>query len=82
MNLRFPVLSSGEKTEAPSGGSMCTTLSSAVTGKGTVSANKTKTSGTVPEPLLPQDDLRAYAYEGDGSSAGSLGSAVSGQYCM
>ncbi|XP_063887776.1 uncharacterized protein LOC135115195 [Scylla paramamosain] len=29
--------------------------------------------------LLPaQDDLRAYAYEGDGSSAGSLSSALSG----
>lgn len=32
-----------------------------------------------PDPLLPRDDLRAYAYEGDGSSAGSLGSAKAGQ---
>lgn len=31
-----------------------------------------------PDPLLPRDDLRAYAYEGDGSSAGSLGSAKAG----
>ncbi|XP_071534252.1 neural-cadherin-like [Panulirus ornatus] len=29
-------------------------------------------------PLLPRDDLRAYAYEGEGSSAGSLTSAISG----
>lgn len=28
---------------------------------------------------LPTDDLRAYAYEGDGSSAGSLSSALSGK---
>ncbi|XP_042242201.1 neural-cadherin-like isoform X1 [Homarus americanus] len=34
--------------------------------------------GGTPEPLLPRDDLRAYAYEGDGSSAGSLSSAISG----
>ncbi|XP_063879939.1 putative neural-cadherin 2 isoform X2 [Scylla paramamosain] len=31
-----------------------------------------------PDPPLPRDDLRAYAYEGDGSSAGSLASAKSG----
>nr|XP_045604889.1 putative neural-cadherin 2 [Procambarus clarkii] len=31
-----------------------------------------------PEVLLPNDDLRAYAYEGDGSSAGSLTSTISG----
>lgn len=30
-----------------------------------------------PNPLLPRDDLRAYAYEGDGSSSGSLSSATS-----
>ncbi|KAK8742460.1 hypothetical protein OTU49_001889, partial [Cherax quadricarinatus] len=33
---------------------------------------------TAPEPLPARDDLRAYAYEGDGSSAGSLSSAISG----
>ncbi|XP_063588683.1 neural-cadherin-like [Penaeus indicus] len=68
----------GEKTEAPTGGSPCTTMASKVTAKGILGEGKGKNSGTVPEPLLPQDDLRAYAYEGDGSSAGSLGSAVSG----
>ncbi|XP_071534217.1 putative neural-cadherin 2 [Panulirus ornatus] len=31
-----------------------------------------------PDPLLAKDDLRAYAYEGDGSSAASLTSALSG----
>nr|XP_027213252.1 uncharacterized protein LOC113806327 [Penaeus vannamei] len=30
------------------------------------------------QPLLPQDDLRAYAYEGDGSPSGSLTSTVLG----
>lgn len=30
-----------------------------------------------PNPILPRDDLRAYAYEGDGSSSGSLSSATS-----
>nr|XP_045603729.1 putative neural-cadherin 2 isoform X2 [Procambarus clarkii]XP_045603730.1 putative neural-cadherin 2 isoform X2 [Procambarus clarkii] len=30
------------------------------------------------QPLLAQDDLRAYAYEGDGSSSGSLSSTVLG----
>ncbi|XP_069157547.1 putative neural-cadherin 2 isoform X1 [Procambarus clarkii] len=30
------------------------------------------------DPLPAKDDLRAYAYEGDGSSAGSLSSALSG----
>ncbi|KAK8742324.1 hypothetical protein OTU49_001805 [Cherax quadricarinatus] len=36
-------------------------------------------SGVVsPDPLPAKDDLRAYAYEGDGSSAGSLSSALSG----
>ncbi|CAL4193185.1 unnamed protein product, partial [Meganyctiphanes norvegica] len=30
------------------------------------------------DPLLAQDDLRAYAYEGEGSSAASLSSALSG----
>ncbi|KAK8742317.1 hypothetical protein OTU49_001799 [Cherax quadricarinatus] len=39
-----------------------------VTGTGVVS----------PDPLPAKDDLRAYAYEGDGSSAGSLSSALSG----
>ncbi|XP_047498493.1 uncharacterized protein LOC125045331 [Penaeus chinensis] len=34
--------------------------------------------GTPCEPLLPGEDLRAYAYEGDGSSAGSLSSTISG----
>ncbi|KAK4289685.1 hypothetical protein Pmani_037361 [Petrolisthes manimaculis] len=34
--------------------------------------------GPPPDPVLPRDDLRAYAYEGDGSSSGSLGSAKSG----
>ncbi|XP_069945615.1 putative neural-cadherin 2 isoform X3 [Cherax quadricarinatus] len=34
--------------------------------------------GHQPEVLLPKDDLRAYAYEGDGSSAGSFTSTVSG----
>ncbi|KAK8742580.1 hypothetical protein OTU49_001971, partial [Cherax quadricarinatus] len=33
--------------------------------------------GHQPEVLLPKDDLRAYAYEGDGSSAGSFTSTVS-----
>ncbi|KAK4288171.1 hypothetical protein Pmani_038787, partial [Petrolisthes manimaculis] len=33
---------------------------------------------TWPDPLPVRDDLRAYAYEGDGSSAGSLSSALSG----
>lgn len=33
------------------------------------------------EPLmLPGEDLRAYAYEGDGSSSGSLTSTISGQW--
>lgn len=36
--------------------------------------------GPPPDPVLPRDDLRAYAYEGDGSSSGSLGSAKSGMY--
>ena len=27
----------------------------------------------------PRDDLRAYAYEGDGSSSGSITSAISGE---
>lgn len=31
------------------------------------------------ELFLPKDDLRAYAYEGDGSSSGSLTSAISGE---
>nr|XP_045589087.1 neural-cadherin-like [Procambarus clarkii] len=30
-----------------------------------------------PDPLLPRDDLRAYAYEGDGSSSGSFASTIS-----
>ncbi|XP_042223409.1 neural-cadherin-like [Homarus americanus] len=30
-----------------------------------------------PDPLLPRDDLRAYAYEGDGSSSGSFTSTIS-----
>ncbi|XP_037789449.1 uncharacterized protein LOC119584902 [Penaeus monodon] len=30
-----------------------------------------------PNPILPRDDLRAYAYEGDGLSSGSLSSATS-----
>nr|XP_027238080.1 putative neural-cadherin 2 isoform X2 [Penaeus vannamei] len=66
----------GEKAEK--GDSPCTTMAGKVTAKGVLCEGKSRTSGTVPEPLLPQDDLRAYAYEGDGSSAGSLGSAVSG----
>ncbi|XP_045130739.1 neural-cadherin-like isoform X2 [Portunus trituberculatus] len=32
-----------------------------------------------PTPDLSRDDLRAYAYEGDGSSSGSLTSTISGQ---
>lgn len=32
-----------------------------------------------PQPLLPQDDLRAYAYEGDGSPSSCLSSAVLGE---
>ena len=32
-----------------------------------------------PTPDLPRDDLRAYAYEGDGSSSGSLTSTISGE---
>nr|XP_045586246.1 neural-cadherin-like [Procambarus clarkii] len=39
---------------------------------------RVRAADAAPEPLLPQDDLRAYAYEGDGSSAGSLSSAISG----
>lgn len=35
--------------------------------------------GYDPENLAATDDLRAYAYEGDGSPAGSLASTVSGQ---
>lgn len=31
-------------------------------------------------PDLPRDDLRAYAYEGDGSSSGSLTSTISGRH--
>lgn len=31
------------------------------------------------EPVLYGEDLRAYAYEGDGSSAGSLASTISGE---
>lgn len=31
------------------------------------------------EPVLCGEDLRAYAYEGDGSSAGSLASTISGE---
>ncbi|XP_042231102.1 putative neural-cadherin 2 [Homarus americanus] len=34
--------------------------------------------GTKPEILLAKDDLRAYAYEGDGSSSSSITSAISG----
>ncbi|XP_037795101.1 neural-cadherin-like [Penaeus monodon] len=32
----------------------------------------------IPEPFLPPDDLRAYAYEGESSPPGSLSSTVSG----
>lgn len=35
-------------------------------------------SATSTPPLLAQDDLRAYAYEGDGSPSGSLSSTVLG----
>ncbi|XP_076032740.1 neural-cadherin-like isoform X2 [Oratosquilla oratoria] len=34
--------------------------------------------GGVVVPVMARDDLRAYAYEGDGSSSGSLSSALSG----
>lgn len=34
-----------------------------------------------PQPLLAQDDLRAYAYEGDGSPSSCLSSAVLGECC-
>lgn len=34
---------------------------------------------TWPQPLPAKDDLRAYTYEGEGSFAGSLSSALSGQ---
>ena len=33
---------------------------------------------TWPDALPAKDDLRAYAYEGEGSSAGSLSSALAG----
>ena len=49
-------------------------------GGGTASQQGTlprKGTGTA-QPLLAQDDLRAYAYEGDGSPSGSLSSTVLG----
>ena len=50
-------------------------------GGGTASPDS-KPAGTHtrdPTPDLSRDDLRAYAYEGDGSSSGSLTSTISGQ---
>lgn len=37
---------------------------------------------TWPQPLPAKDDLRAYTYEGEGSFAGSLSSALSGQMSL
>ncbi|KAK8742415.1 hypothetical protein OTU49_001855, partial [Cherax quadricarinatus] len=45
-------------------------------GSSTPAGASVKDAGA-PDPLLPRDDLRAYAYEGDGSSSGSFASTIS-----
>ncbi|ROT67247.1 putative neural-cadherin [Penaeus vannamei] len=43
----------------------------------TTSSPRLVRTGLRHDPLVPNDDLRAYAYEGDGSSSGSLTSTIS-----
>ncbi|XP_068245433.1 putative neural-cadherin 2 [Palaemon carinicauda] len=69
----------------PSTESVLATKSKSLSGGSTNSLSSTKcpqvvvVSGMSPtQPLMPQDDLRAYAYEGDGSPSGSLSSTVLG----
>ena len=49
-----------------------------LTGDGGVGGELQLTSSLAHHSLMPGDDLRAYAYEGDSSSGGSLSSALSG----
>lgn len=51
-------------------------------GEGAAPPMRLAVVGTSCEPALYGEDLRAYAYEGDGSSAGSLASTISGEMSM
>ncbi|KAK4315391.1 hypothetical protein Pmani_013309 [Petrolisthes manimaculis] len=80
--LRFRMPGSASKEKGKSRSSSSSSGGSCVEGAGDTAKQKAKvgpenTDTKTLDPDLPRDDLRAYAYEGDGSSSGSLTSTIS-----
>ncbi|KAK4315393.1 hypothetical protein Pmani_013310 [Petrolisthes manimaculis] len=80
--LRFRIPGSASKEKGKSRSSSSSSGGSCVEGAGDTAKQKAKvgpenTDTKTLDPDLPRDDLRAYAYEGDGSSSGSLTSTIS-----
>ncbi|XP_066957970.1 putative neural-cadherin 2 isoform X2 [Macrobrachium rosenbergii] len=88
LSIIHPVMTtiSSMPRRIPSTESVLATKAKSLTGGSTTSLSSTKCPQVVvfsampatQQPLLAQDDLRAYAYEGDGSPSGSLTSTVLG----
>ncbi|XP_069945504.1 putative neural-cadherin 2 isoform X2 [Cherax quadricarinatus] len=76
-NLQPTSLKQDDSTAGPAS-STISLMEEAATAAAAGGVPRLAAAATAPEPLPARDDLRAYAYEGDGSSAGSLSSAISG----
>ncbi|XP_045131274.1 putative neural-cadherin 2 isoform X2 [Portunus trituberculatus] len=89
LDRQLTVFSTDTSTAAPPPPSSCSSVDCSISstpdradggGGGTARQKATlvRKSAASATPLLAQDDLRAYAYEGDGSPSGSLSSTVLG----